>query len=84
MANKPHSLSSEADTLQNPLKFAHRQALTTSGIEDAPAAFLCRIDQGDFQVHQHGGVLPSVRAGHHRKLHTAENHLQEQVHAKRP
>lgn len=35
------------------------------------------------QVHQHGGVLPGVCCGHHREFHSAEDHLQEQVHAQR-
>lgn len=52
----------------------------------AVSAHVHRADggEGDVQVHQHAGVLPGVRAGHHRQLHAAAHHLQEQVHEERP
>ena len=38
-------------------------------------------DPRHLQVHQHGGVVPGVRRGYHWKFHSAQDHLQEQVHA---
>lgn len=40
-------------------------------------------DPRHLQVHQHGGVMPGVRCGYYWEFHSAQDHLQEQVHAKR-